>query len=57
MTYKFRDRDIDEIWADTATMTLHINYIGSTGSTFYTRKDLLRMLDIVDGIEQGVVRK
>lgn len=57
MTHQFADRDIEEIYADSATDSLHINYIGPTQSTYYTREDLLRMIDILDGKEEGVVLK
>jgi hypothetical protein len=57
MTYKFTDRDIDEIFCDSTTDVLHINYIGQTASTYYTREDLERMMAILDGKEDGVLRK
>lgn len=60
MTHKFADRDIDELyrghvsWNDDGA--IFINYIGPTQSTYYTREDLLRMIDILDGKEDGVER-
>lgn len=36
---------------------LHISYLGATEETFYTRKDLQMLLDIIDGKEGGVMRK
>lgn len=58
MTYQFRDKDIDEIFVITSPKNtlLHISYLGPTEETFFTRKDLLRMLDIIDGKEEGVKR-
>ena len=60
MTHTFRDRDIDEIFVITDSpknTLLHISYLGPTEETFYTRSDILRMLDIIDGKEEGVQRK
>ena len=59
MTHNFRDKDIDEIYVikSPKNTLLHISYLGPTEETFYTRKDLLRMLDIIDGKETGVMRK
>lgn len=62
MTHQLSDRDIDEIFTGYVSWStewvLHINYIGPTQSTYYTRDDLLRMIDIIDGKEEeGVMRK
>lgn len=59
MTHTFRDKDTDEIYVITSPKNtlLHISYLGATEETFYTRKDILRMLDIIDGKEGGVMRK
>ncbi len=59
MTYQFRDKDIDEIFVitDPKNTLLHISYLGATEETFYTRADILAMLDIIDGKEEGVMRK
>lgn len=59
MTYTFRDKDIDEIYVITSPKNtlLHISYLGPTEETFYTRADILMMLDIIDGKERGVMRK
>lgn len=59
MTHNFRDRDIDEIYVITSPKNtlLHISYLGPTEETFYTRKDLQMLLDIIDGKEEGVMRK
>lgn len=58
MTHTFHDRDIDEIFViKSPTTLLHISYLGATEETFYTRKDLQMLLDIIDGKEEGVVRK
>lgn len=59
MTHTFYDRDIDEIYVITSPREhmLHISYLGATEETFYTRKDLQMLLDIIDGKEEGVVRK
>ena len=59
MTHTFRDRDIDEIFVttDPKNTLLHISYLGPTEETFYTRADILAMLDIIDGKEEGVMRK
>lgn len=59
MTHQMRDKDIDEIYVITSPKNtlLHISYLGATEETFYTRKDLLVMLDIIDGKEEGVMRK
>jgi hypothetical protein len=58
MTHQFADRDIEDIWSGYVSWStdwvLHINYIAPTHSTFYTREDLLRMIDILDGKEEGV---
>lgn len=58
MTHTFRDKDIDEIFitTDLKNTLLHISYLGPTEETFYTRADILRMLDIIDGKEEGVKR-
>ena len=60
MTHNFRDRDIDEIFVITDppnNTLLHISYLGPTEETFYTRADLVRLLDIIDGKVEGVMRK
>ena len=66
MTHTFRDKDIDEIFVITDppnNTLLHISYLGtdckstSTEETFYTRADIVRLLDIIDGKEEGVTRK
>jgi hypothetical protein len=59
MTHTLRDHDIDEIYVITSpnNTLLHISYLGPTEETFYTRADILRMLDIIDGKEEGVMRK
>lgn len=61
MTHTFHDHDIDEIFPGyvswNSEYVLHINYIGPTRSTYYTREDLQMMLDIIDGKEEGVMRK
>jgi len=59
MTHIFRDRDIDEIFVITSpnNTLLHISYLGPTEETFYTRADIVRLLDIIDGKEGGVMRK
>lgn len=59
MTRTFRDKDIDEIFVITSPKNtlLHISYLGATEETFYTRKDLQILLDIIDGKEEGVMRK
>lgn len=60
MTHNFRDLDIDEIFVittDPKNTLLHISYLGPTEETFYTRADIVRLLDIIDGKEKGVVRK
>lgn len=58
MTYQFQDIDINEIFTGYVSWStediLHINYMGPTQSTFYTREDLLHMIDILDGKEEGV---
>lgn len=58
MTHTFRDHDIDEIYVITSpnNTLLHISYLGATEETFYTRKDLQMLLDIIDGKEEGVKR-
>lgn len=60
MTHQFADRDIEEIWSGYVSWStediLHINYIAPTQSTYYTREDLLRMIDILDGKEEGVTK-
>lgn len=50
MTHTFRDLDIDEIFITTEPKNtlLHISYLGPTEETFYTRPDILAMLDIID---------
>lgn len=55
MTHTFRDKDIDEIFVitDPKNTLLHISYLGATEETFYTRADILRMLEIIDGKEDG----
>lgn len=59
MTHKFSDRDINEIFTGYVSWStediLQIIYIGPTQSTYYTREDLLRMIDILDGKEEGVI--
>lgn len=59
MTHQMRDKDIDEIFVITSPKNtlLHISYLGATEETFYTRKDLQMLLDIIDGKEEGVMRK
>ena len=59
MTHTFRDKDIDEIFVITSPKNtlLHITYLGATEETFFTRKDLQLLLDIIDGKEEGVMRK
>ena len=59
MTHTFRDKDIDEIFVihSPNNTLLHISYLGPTEETFYTRADILAMLDIIDGKEEGVMRK
>jgi hypothetical protein len=66
MTHTFRDKDIDEIFVITDSPNntlLHISYLGkdckstSTEETFYTRVDILRLLDIIDGKVEGVMMK
>ena len=59
MTHTFRDKDIDEIFVITSpnNTLLHISYLGPTEETFYTRVDILMLLDIIDGKEEGVQRK
>ena len=59
MTHTFYDRDIDEIFVITSPKNtlLHISYLGATEETFYTRADIVRLLDIIDGKEEGVMRK
>lgn len=59
MTHTFRDRDIDEIFVikSTKNTLLHISYLGPTEETFYTRADIVRLLDIIDGKQEGVMRK
>lgn len=58
MTHTFRDHDIDEIYVITSPREhmLHISYLGATEETFYTRADIVRLLDIIDGKEVGVKR-
>ena len=60
MTHTFHDHDIDEIFIITdppKNTLLHISYLCPTEETFYTRKDLQMLLDIIDGKEEGVMRK
>lgn len=59
MIHTFRDRDIDEIFVTTEPKNtlLHISYLGPTEETFYTRADIVKLLDIIDGKEEGVMRK
>lgn len=59
MTHTFYDRDIDEIYVITSPKNtlLYISYLGATEETFYTRADIVRLLDIIDGKEGGVMRK
>lgn len=61
MPYEFTDRDVEEVFGGYVSWSkgyvLHVNYYGPTQSTYYTREDLLRMLDIIDGKEEGVMRK
>lgn len=58
MTHTFRDCDIDEIFVITSPKNtlLHISYLGPTEETFYTRADIVKLLDIIDGKEEGVKR-
>ena len=58
MTHTFYDCDIDEIFVITSPKNtlLHISYLGPTEETFYTRADIVRLLDIIDGKEEGVKR-
>ena len=51
MTHTFRDKDIDEIFVihSPNNTLLHISYLGPTEETFYTRGDILKLLDIIDG--------
>ena len=57
MAHNFRDKDIDEIFVITSPKNtlLHISYLGPTEETFYTRADIVRLLDIIEGKEEGVV--
>lgn len=59
MTHTFRDKDIDEIFITTEPKNtlLHISYLGPTEETFYTRADILMILDIIDGKTKGVLKK
>lgn len=59
MTHTFRDKDIDEIFiiTDPKNTLIHISYLGPAEETFYTRADIVRLLDIIDGKEEGVARK
>lgn len=59
MTHTFRDKDIDEIFVITSPKNtlLHISYLGATEETFYTRADMVKLLGIIDGKEEGVMRK
>lgn len=59
MNHQMRDKDIDEIYviASPKNTLLHISYLGAKEETFYTRKDLQMLLDIIDGKEEGVMRK
>lgn len=59
MTHTFYDRDIDEIYVITSPKNtlLRISYLGPTEEMFYTRADIVRLLDIIDGREEGVMRK
>lgn len=59
MTHTFRDKDIDEIYVIKSPKNAlpHISYLGQTEDTFYTRADIVRLLDIIDGKEEGVMRK
>lgn len=59
MSHTFRDKDIDEIFitTDPRNTLIHISYLGATEETFYTRADIVRLLDIIDGKEEGVMRK
>lgn len=60
MTHTFHDHDIDEIFIITDppnNTLLHISYLGPTEETFYTRDDIVKLLDIIDGKEEGVIRK
>lgn len=54
MTYQMRDKDIDEIYLDPQNGIIHITYLGATEGTFYTRADILKLLDIIDGKTEGV---
>lgn len=59
MTHQMRDKDIDEIFVINSPkeQMLHIIYLGPTEETFYTRADIQMLLDIIDGKEEGVMRK
>lgn len=59
MTHTFYDHDIDEIFVikSPKNTLLHITYLGATEETFYTRADIVRLLDIIDGKEEGLMRK
>lgn len=58
MTHQMRDKDIDEIFVikSPKNTLLHISYLGATEETFYTRADIVRLLDIIDGKVEGVMR-
>jgi len=59
VTHTFHDHDIDEIFiiTDSPNNTLlHISYLGPTEETVYTRADIVRLLDIIDGKAEGVMR-
>lgn len=59
MTHTFRDKDIDEIFVikSPKNILLHISYLAPTEETFYTRADIVQLLAIIDGKEEGVMRK
>ena len=59
MTHQMRDRDIDEIYViiSPKNTLLHISYLGPTEETFYTRADILKLLDIIDAGKREENRK
>ena len=59
MTHTFYDHDIDEIFVITSPKNtlLHISYLEPTEETFFTREDILMILEIIDGKQEGVMRK
>lgn len=58
MTHQMRDKDIDEIFitTDHKNTLLHISYLGPTEETFYTRADIVQMLEIIDGRKDGFIK-